>query len=385
MIRRSNRTSIYSLSTASMLILLISVSFPGISGAVAPVPLKGQDPGIQVPPSAAAVRDLYERARYDDARQMLDILIRQGNVSAEVLYYRGLVEPEAVIAIENYFDRITRRYPGTEMADRARFRIAQYRYDSGFYITARRLFGEVAWSQGDSPLGQAARYWRGMTWLHSLDKPDSLRVGLRLVKDAARRATDPEIVGRALISTADLSLRIGEPDSALAYATVVIEIPYLGDHHPPALGIQARAYDSLGDVEQASILNQTLVARYPDTWEGREARKWLAQQREAAVQARLDSMRAMGGPGMAQTGTGEGRWTIQVGAFTNLGNATQLVMQLTREGHLAWHTTKRVEGNLYVVVHVGRFGTRAEATAFGNSLLEGSIITEFQPVEITPP
>ena len=368
----------------SLPILLLSIGTIDAVGSVDAPAYRRQHPAIQAAPSPAAARDLYERGRYDEARRMLDTLIRQGHSSAEVLYYRGLVEPEAIKAIEDYFDRIIRRYPATEYADRARFKIAQYRYDSGLYMAARRIFGEVAWKQGDSPLGQAARYWRGMTWLHSDDEPDSLRVGLRLVKDAARRATDPEVKGRAILSVAELSLRLGEADSAIVYTFEILEAPYLNDYNCCALGIQARALESIGDIEQARILYQALVSRYPDTWEGREARKWTAQQREAAVQARLDSMRALGGPGTVQAGTGEGRWSVQVGAYSNLGNATQEVMRLIRAGHNAWHATKRVGGDFLIVVLVGRFGTRTEANAFGNSLRESQLITGFQLYEINP-
>ncbi len=388
MTRRLNLIPLIRLSTAPLpLLLFVTISLASVGRPQAAVTdwLDRQDPGRQVPPSAAAARDLYERARYEEARDMLDALIRAGNVTAEVLYYRGLVEPVAVVAVETYFNRVVRRYPGTEMADRALFRIAQYWYDSAFYIKARELFGEVAWHQGDSSLGQAARYWRGMTFLHEAATADTLRIGLWYVRNAARRATDPDVRGRAFLSAADISLRLTQPDSALAYSAEVLETPYLDDYHPRALSLQARAFEQLEDLEQARILYQIVAARFPDTWEGREARRWLAQQREAAVLARLDSLQAMGGPGIAHTGTGEGRWTIQVGAYSNFDNAAQIVVQLTRAGYLAWHTTKRVEGKLLVVVWVGRFETRAEANAFGTSLLKSEIITEFQLVEILPP
>jgi tetratricopeptide (TPR) repeat protein len=355
-----------------------------IAGVLIPS-VSAQVSGSQINPSAAAARDLYERAQYEDARRMLDTLIQQGNITAEILYYRGLVEPEALVAVELYFDRVYRRYPGTEWGSRALFKIAQYWYDSAMYIKARGLFGDVAWSQGNSSLGQAARYWRGMTWLHTSGEPDSLRIGLRIIKSAAIRSTDPETKGSALLSTAELSLRLGEPDSAFTYAAAVIEAPYLEDQHPRAMGIQARAYDVLGDLDQARIMNQTLVNRFPDTLDGREARRWLAQQREAIVQARLDSMRAMGTPGMTQGAVDEGRWSVQVGAYSNLGNATNQVMKLTREGYDAWHTTKQVEGRFFVVVLVGRFETRAEANAFGRSLVETSpSVPSYQLYEINP-
>ena len=173
----------------------------------------------QSPPSLAAARDLYQRASYGEARAMLDALISAGRVEAEILYYRGLLESDTSTANERYFAEVTRRWPSTEWSDRARFRIAQYRYDTGSYITARGLFGEVAWRQGDSALGQEARYWRGMTYLHSINRADasrdSLRIGLRLVKNAAESATDPSVKGQALLSTAELHLFLGEPDSAL--------------------------------------------------------------------------------------------------------------------------------------------------------------------------
>ncbi len=361
--------------------LLISVLISG----VLPRTASTQQTYFQVNPSSTAARDLYERAQYDDARRMLNTLIQQGNITAEILYYRGLVEPDALIAVEVYYDRVYRRYPGTEMASRALFKIAQYWYDSAMYIKARGLFGDVAWSQGDSPLGQAARYWRGMTWLHTSTEPDSLRIGLSIIKRAARQSTDPETKGRALLSTAELSLRLGKPDSALTYAAAVIEAPYLEDQHPLALGIQARAYDALGDMDQARIVNQMLVRRFPDIRDGREARRWLAQQREVMVQARLDSMRAIGTTGMTQSGAEEGRWSVQVGAFSNLGNATDLVMRLTSEGYNAWHATKRVDSKFFIIVLIGRFETRAEANAYGRSLRENSSsVPSFQLYEIKP-
>ena len=103
------------------------------------------------------------------------------------------------------------------------------------------------------------------------------------------------------------------------------------------------------------------------------------------VQARLDSMRTIGTSGMTQGGAEGGRWSVQVGAFSNLGNATDLVMRLTREGYNAWHATKRVNRRFLVVVLVGRFETRAEANAFGRSLQDSSVsVITFQLYDIKP-
>ncbi|MFC1545339.1 SPOR domain-containing protein [Gemmatimonadota bacterium] len=335
-----------------------------------------------------AARDLFERAHYAEARAMLDALISAGTSSAEIYYYRGLLEPDITTAIDRYFIQIITRYPRTDYADQARFRIAQWRYDSGLYIAARRNFSDVAWRQGESPLGQEARYWRGMTWIYSIGPnsidADSVRVGLRLIKRVANSSTEPNLHGMALISAAEISLQIGEPDSTLLYALEVLEAPYLEDHHPRALSLQAEAYDYLNDREQARTLHQIVQNRYPDTWEGRQARLWLLDDQERVVQARIDTMRATGA---AMTGTGamgEGNWTVRVGSFQEMKNATDTVLHLTSDGYAAWHKSELVNGVLYVKVYVGRFATRTEANAFGRNLVnESAWVTDFVPVDLS--
>jgi len=360
--------------TYALLMLLCGLVLLSVTGQA-----RAQEPEYRGPFTLEAARDLYDQGRYTRARQVLDRLIARGQVNPEVLYWRGQVEPDADIALERYYGEITRRYPSSEWADRARFAIGEYRYAAGYYITARQRFGEVAWRRGSDPLGQAARYWRGMTYLYS-GQTDSLRTALRIIKETGRSATDPDVRGKALLSTGEIHLELDQPDSALTYASMVLEAPYLEDYHPRAMVLQARVLEMSGRPDEARGLYQSLVSRYPEAWEGRLARDWLAQQREAAVKARLDSLRAGGNPVFSGGGNTSGEWTIQVGAFSNMANASRLVMDLSRRGYQAWHETKRVEGNLFVVVLVGRFGTRTEAEAFGRQLESAGHITDFTPV-----
>ncbi len=338
-------------------------------------------------PSIAAARDLYQRSLYAEARTMLDALITAGGVDAEILFYRGLVEPDATVAVERFFIEVIRRWPGGEWSDRARFRIAQFRYDTGYYLAARDLFGQVAWHQGDTALGQDARYWRGMTYLYSIGRsdaaPDSIRIGLRAVKAVAGSATVPAVKGQAIITSAELHLILGEPDSTLVWTARALEAPYLNDYHPRALLLQAQARDRLDEVDLARPLYQAVSTRYPDTLEGREARRWLTENRERLVQARLDTMAAAEARTLETTG--QGLWTIQVGAYSRLANASSVVVSLGSRGYHAWHTSKRVEGSVFVVVNVGRFATRAEATAFRQELITGGVLETSSFVAPIPP
>jgi hypothetical protein len=308
---------------------------------------------------------------------MLDALIQSGVRTGEVLYYRGLLEPDMMTALTRYFVEITRRFPGTEWGDRAMFQVASYRYATGAYLTAREFFGEVAWRQGDTPLGREARYWRAMTWTHASAAADSLRRAVGLLKSVAAEATSPHVLGLTLISLGELSLSLGQADSAYAYVGRVMDSPFLEDLHPRAMAVQGAALDVMGHPEDARMVYQTIVNRFPDTWEGEVARSWLSRQREAAVQARLDTLRAGGQFDPIQTAVRQGEWTLQVGAYSNLANASQLVMELKRKDYDAWHTSSRVEGRIYVVVLVGHFGTRAEAEAFGNAMVERQDVAEF--------
>ena len=340
-----------------------------------------EPPPVQaVTPSMDAARELYDRGRFSEARTMLDALLQARNADAEVYYYRGLVEPDAERAAEAWFGEVSRRWPGSEWGDRALFQIANYRYAMGYYITARDLFGSIARRRSGTPLGEEARYWRGMTWTHDATAADSLHIGLRYIRQVIGATTSPAVLGKALLSAGELSLQVGQPDSALVYSGQVIEAPYLEDFHPRALAVQAEAWEEKGDREQARSLWSLIAGRYGETWEGRQAVAWLAQQRETAVQARLDTLQAAGGSLFAPGGTGSGLWTVQVGAFSDLAAATQVVMTLTQKGYQAWHTSKRVEGRLLVAVQVGRFETRAEAVAFGQAMVERGDITEFFPV-----
>ena len=336
-----------------------------------------QQPGYSGSPSATAARALYDRGRYEEARAMLDALIESGVRTGEVLYYRGLLEPDMMTALTRYFVEVTRRFPGTEWGDRAMFQVASYRYATGAYVTARGFFGEVAWRQGDTPLGREARYWRAMTWTHASAAADSLRRAVGLLKVVAAEATTPHVLGLSLISIGELSLRLGQADSAYAYAARVMESPFLEDLHPRGMAVQGAALDVLGRSEDARMVYQSIANRFADTWEGEVARGWLSRQRESAVQARLDTLRAGGEYDPIRTTTRQGEWTLQVGAYSNLANASQLVMELKRKSYDAWHTSSRVEGRIYVVVLVGHFETQAEAEAFGAAMVERQDVTEF--------
>ncbi|MFC1529830.1 SPOR domain-containing protein [Gemmatimonadota bacterium] len=348
-----------------------------------------QDPVYQGTPSIAAARDLYERAHYDEARAMLDALISGGTRNAEIYWYRGLVEPDNTVAAERYFSRIINSYPRSAFADQARFRIARWYYDSGLYRTARDDFGAIGWRQGDSRLGQEARYWGGMTWIYSLSptiptEPDSVRTGLWQIKRVARNAVEPDLRGMAFNSIAEIYLALGQPDSTLVYAGQILEAPYLEDHHPRAFALQARAYDAMDDFTQAKGLYQIVLNRFADTWEGRQARRWLSEDQERAVQARIDTMRSTGVAVTAPSGIGEGNWTVQVGSYREMRNATETVLNLTGEKYPAWHKSELVNGVLHIRVYVGRFRTRTEARAFGNRMITESIhVTDFVPVDLS--
>jgi TolA-binding protein len=349
-----------------------------------PRPAAGQEPPagqvVAAPPSREAARDLYDRGRFQEARAMLDALIQARVVEPEVYYYRGLVEPDADRAAEAWFGEVVRRWPGSEWADRATLQIGLWRYAQGLYITAREKFEQVARRRPAEPMGQEARYWQGMSWTHDPPVPDSLRTGLGFVRQVAETATAPDLLGRALLSAGEISLRLAEPDSALRYARIVVDAPYLEDFLPRAFALQAAACEAKGDMDQARSIWNLVGSRYGDTWEGHQAQLWLAQQREAAVQARIDTLRATGGALFAPGEAGKGQWTVQVGAFSDLAAATRMVVTLTQKGYPAWHTSKRVEGRLLVAVQVGRFETQAEAKAFGQSMKDKGDITEFFPV-----
>jgi hypothetical protein len=222
-----------------------------------------------------------------------------------------------------------------------------------------------------------------MTWIYSISptrpvEPDSVRTGLRYIKRVARDATDPDLRGMVFNSIAEISLVLGEPDSALVYAGEVLEAPYLEDHHPRALALQARAYDDLDDLVQAKALYQIVLNRFADTWDGRQARRWLSEDQERAVQARIDTMRATGVAVTAPAGLGEGNWTVQEGSYKEMRNATELVLNLTADDYPAWHKSELVSGVLYVRVYVGRFQTRTEANEYGRTLQsESPHVTSF--------
>jgi hypothetical protein len=228
-----------------------------------------------------------------------------------------------------------------------------------------------------------------MTWIYSINgnnaaEPDSVRTGLWHIKQVARNATEPDLRGLVFTSIAEISLVLGQPDSALVYAGRVLEAPYLEDHHPRALTLQARAWAMLRDLAQAKTVYQTVLNRYADTWEGRQARRWLSEDQERAVQARIDTMRATGMTVTAPAGMGEGNWTVQVGSFREMRNATDMVLNLTGQRFPAWHKSELVRGVLHIRVYVGRFQTRTEANQFARRLRdESEHVTDYMIVDLT--
>lgn len=86
--------------------------------------------------------DLKRSLKFDDPSEIKEkatAFIAQTNRSSTTLYLQAITESDAPKAVDKYIELFT-KYPDSQKADEATFRVAQYYFSRGLYIAARKYF-----------------------------------------------------------------------------------------------------------------------------------------------------------------------------------------------------------------------------------------------------
>lgn len=120
---------------------------------------------------------LLKANKLEDVRKEVKIFVKNNQGEPRALYLEAVVETEAEKALENY-KRIIVQFPKSEPADEALFRIAQYYFSRGLYISARRHFLNLVEDYPESPFVDDSKYLAAAC-LFAVQKVDSCRNELK--------------------------------------------------------------------------------------------------------------------------------------------------------------------------------------------------------------
>lgn len=95
--------------------------------------------------------------KLEEIKANLPRLLRRYPNNPTPLYIQAFIEPDGDKAVE-FYKKLLRKFPECPYADDAKFRIAQYYFAKGLYITARKHFRELLSSYPDSPYADEAQY-----------------------------------------------------------------------------------------------------------------------------------------------------------------------------------------------------------------------------------
>ena len=117
---------------------------------------------------------------------------------------------------------------------------------------------------------------------------------------------------------------------------------------PVALFRLAEIHQALEDIEMAKDVFQRLVGEYPDTYQGKQAQRrlteWVKPEEEKE-----------------ETQTEEGKFCVQVGAFSKRANAQNLQTKLRSWGYKVEVVKRSGRHRSFYLVWVGRYQSREEA------------------------
>ena len=83
------------------------------------------------------IESLVKEGKFNEARAMLPVLVKENPDDARTIYFQGLLEKKGEASLK-YFESLLSKYPKSEYADDALMQISEYRYARGLYISAER-------------------------------------------------------------------------------------------------------------------------------------------------------------------------------------------------------------------------------------------------------
>ncbi len=284
--------------------------------------------------------NLYREGRHEEARkEFKKFLARYPNSAlAPEVHFRMAEATEDFWEATREYRNLTLRHPDSPFAPQAQFRIGQYYYLKGDYEQSLKDYRKLLELHPQSSLAPASQYWIGSMLLAQKEYGEARTEFEKILENYSQsNYLDWAQVGIGNSYTSERN-----------YSLALIEYIKVIENYPES-NILNLVYFNLGECYQregkekeALEVYQRLITECPDSLEASKA-----QERVSALQRKfLPSA---------------GRYSVQVGAFSERARADRLAQRLRDKGYDTYIMTITIEGRRFHRVRVGRLATEAEA------------------------
>jgi tetratricopeptide (TPR) repeat protein len=139
--------------------------------------------------TVSEVASLIKEGKMEKARSLTKAWGDETSLSDAQLFLKAIVTVRASRAAALY-ETLINRFPESSYSDDALFRLGQWRYADGLYLTARQEFRKLIKDYPRSQLVEKSRYWIGLSF-QAAGEVDSARSFLgEIIADESRSETD---------------------------------------------------------------------------------------------------------------------------------------------------------------------------------------------------
>jgi TolA-binding protein len=331
--------------------LLAALASLGVLAPAAARRDEGKAPAVQAEAAQlAAAEDALNRGQAGVARDLL-AKIPEGKLPADradrAAWLRAILTEEGE-AYDRALTAYLTRFPQGAHRREATLALARLRYAGGDYGAAETLLSIFSPGVERSAVGRQGLITRGLAQLGRGDAPGALQFLLSAEPDLKGTAEE-EAYRYAL---AEVALRAGKPNAAMAALRTLLERHPQGDYAPQALYAMGTSLEMVGRQADAANVFRQVAQRFPRSYE--------------ATRVRDRGIRP--GAGSASLLPIGGGFAIQVGAFTRKDLADALAKELRQTGIGDVSVRAGDETPPVYRVRAGSFATRDQARALGERL-----------------
>lgn len=293
--------------------------------------------------------NLYKEGKYKEAREEFkNFLARYPNSTlAPEVHFKMAESIEDFWEATREYRNLTLKYPDSPFAPQAQFRIGQYYYLKGNYEQSLKDYQKLLEVYPQSSYAPASQYWIG-SMLLSQKRYDEARKEFEKV---LKNYPQSNYLDWVEVGMGDSYLKEGNYSLALTEYQKVIEDYPKSEILNLAYFNLGECYEKQGKEKEALEVYQKLTIECPDSLEAIEAQKKISTLQKKFLPV-------------------EGRYSVQVGAFSEKTRADRLAQGLKDKGYDTYIMTITIEGGQFHRVRVGRLATEAEAQELARRLKE---------------
>jgi TolA-binding protein len=291
--------------------------------------------------------NLYKEGKYKEAREEFKkFLTRYPNSPlAPEAHFRLAEATEDFWKATREYRNLTLRYSDNAFAPKAQFRIGQYYYLKGDYEQSLKDYRKLLEVYPQSPYAPASQYWIGSILLAQKKYGEARREFEGVLKNypQSNYLDWAQVgIGNSYFKKGNYSLAWTEYQKALENypKSNILNLIYFN------LG---ECYEKKGKEKEALEIYQKLISQCPDSLEAIDVQKKIS-----ALQKKFLPV--------------EGKYSVQVGAFSERARADRLVKRLKGKGYNSYIMIITIEGRRFHRVRVGRLATEAEAQELARKL-----------------